>query len=67
MARKISISFKETKKDIDLYNVINELDDKSAEIKFILREYFKNELREVSVNDNKIESYVEKGPNVLDF
>lgn len=66
MARKISISFKETKKDIDLYNIINGLEDKSAEIKSILRKHFK-ELKVAPTEENKPQSYVEKGPNVLDF
>lgn len=33
MARKISISFKETRKDLELYDIINNLDDKSADLK----------------------------------
>ncbi|MDP4147046.1 MAG: circadian clock-controlled protein [Bacillota bacterium] len=36
MAKKISISFKETSKDIALYNAIMNLDDKSHDIKQIL-------------------------------
>ena len=46
MARKISISCKETSKDIELYNYIMRLDDKSAEIKSILRNHFKNNIIE---------------------
>lgn len=37
MARKITISFKETTKDIELYSYLISLEDKSAEIKNILR------------------------------
>lgn len=38
MARKITISFKNTTKDIELFELIMEMEDKSAEIKSILRE-----------------------------
>lgn len=61
MARKISISFKETKKDLELYNYIYALDDKSAEIKAILREAFKDKIS----NDNKCTK--DKSINVMDF
>lgn len=37
MARKITISFKETKKDLELFELLDSLEDKSAEIKAILR------------------------------
>lgn len=37
MAKKISISFKETTKDMELYIKIMSLEDKSNEIKEILR------------------------------
>lgn len=37
MAKKISISFKETKKDQELYNLLMSMEDKSHEIKEILR------------------------------
>jgi len=65
MARKISISFKETKKDLELYNFINSLDDKSSDIKKALREFYKKELNEEGV----IESNKEKSENIniLDF
>lgn len=46
MARKISISFKETTKDIELYNYINSLEDKSAEVKELLRQAIKGIKRE---------------------
>ncbi|WP_161956031.1 hypothetical protein [Clostridium tertium] len=37
MARKITISFKETTKDIELYSYLISLEDKSTEIKNIIR------------------------------
>ena len=67
MARKISISFKETKKDLELYNIINSLDDKSADLKNILREHFKNELNKAPKEDSKSDTYVKEEVNVLDF
>lgn len=63
MARKISISFKETKRDLELYEYINSLDDKSAEIKSILREAFKDKLN----NENKSLKEKDKNINVMDF
>lgn len=44
MARKISISFKKTKKDIELYEYLMSLDDKSADIKNILRNAYKDKM-----------------------
>ena len=37
MARKITISFKETTKDIALYSYLVSLEDKSTEIKDLIR------------------------------
>lgn len=37
MARKITISFKETTKDIELYSYLFSLEDKSTEIKDLIR------------------------------
>ena len=37
MARKITISFKETTKDIALYSYLVSLEDKSTEIKELIR------------------------------
>lgn len=37
MARKITISFKEITKDIELYSYLISLEDKSTEIKNIIR------------------------------
>lgn len=42
MARKISISFKETTKDIELYSYLISLEDKSTEIKDLIRKALKN-------------------------
>lgn len=43
MARKISISFKETTKDIELYSYLVSLEDKSTEIKNLIRKALENE------------------------
>lgn len=65
MARKITISFKETKKDLELFEYLSKLEDKSTEIK--------NLLRKVLVKDNnatKEEKIVESKNNnvdILDF
>lgn len=37
MARKISVSFKETTKDLELYNTLMDMEDKSCEIKQLIR------------------------------
>lgn len=37
MAKKISISFKETTKDMELFIYLNSLEDKSTEIKTLIR------------------------------
>ena len=37
MARKITISFKEVTKDIELYSFLISLEDKSTEIKDLIR------------------------------
>lgn len=64
MARKISISFKETTKDIKLYTFLDSLEDKSADIKKALREYYKKELS----GEEKILKKEEKPKtNILDF
>lgn len=43
MAKKISVSFKETTKDLELYDWVMSMEDKSYEIKQILREVFKKQ------------------------
>lgn len=40
--RKITVSFKNTKKDIALYNVVMNWDDKTYTIKELLRKEFKD-------------------------
>lgn len=42
MARKITISFKETTKDIELYSYLVSLEDKSTEIKDLIRKALKD-------------------------
>lgn len=42
MARKITISFKETTKDIELYSYLISLEEKSNEIKNLIREGLKH-------------------------
>ena len=64
MARKISISFKETTKDIELYNYIMSLEDKSAEIKYLLRQVLKGEKTK---NKDESKENVQEEVNILDF
>lgn len=58
MARKISISFKETKKDIELYDILMQMDDRSSDIKEVLREKYCS---------SKKETTVKKDDNLLEF
>ena len=53
MARKITISFKETKKDLELFEYLSKLEDKSAEIKSLLRKVLVVVLGEVE-STNKL-------------
>jgi|GEM_PF-6218267 len=62
MARKLSISFKETTKDIELYDYLEALEDRSTEIKEILRrglkmksETTKEDKKEKPKNDNDVD------------
>lgn len=67
MARKISVSFKETEKDIRLFDFLKSLDDMSADIKGALRSFYENQMNEKGV---PVEDYVNKADkevNVLDF
>lgn len=64
MARKLSISFKETTKDIQLYTFLNSLEDKSADIKRALREYFKEELYG---EEKSVQKEEKPKANILDF
>lgn len=43
--KKITISFKSTKRDEALFNIINNLDEKSFYIKEALRQYFQEEIK----------------------
>ena len=62
MARKITISFKETTKDIELYSYLISLEDKSAEIKDIIRKGLsKSNLNEKKETENK------EDINILNF
>jgi DNA polymerase I-like protein with 3'-5' exonuclease and polymerase domains len=63
MARKISISFKETTKDIELYNYIMSLEDKSSEVKLLLRKAIKDE----KIIKSEIVEKVEENIDILDF
>ena len=62
MARKITISFKETTKDIELYSYLVSLEDKSAEIKNIIR----NGLSKTNSTEKK-ETEKKEDINILDF
>lgn len=59
MAKKITISFKETKRDTELYIQLMSMEDRSAEIKKILRENFKHA--------ENTEEDVEKDNDLLQF
>ena len=64
MARKITISFKETTKDIELYSYLVSLEDKSAEIKNIIR----NGLSKTNSTENKeIEKKEDIDIDILNF
>lgn len=64
MARKISISFKETRKDLDLYNILMNLDDKSTDIKKILREFFQ---KNSELDMKPIQKDKKEDVNILNF
>ena len=67
MAMKISISFKNTKKDIQLYEHLMNLDDKSAEIKNILRNAYKDKLLSSSEQPDNNKDVKKDTINVTDF
>ena len=67
MAMKISISFKNTKKDIQLYEHLMSLDDKSAEIKNILRNAYKDKLLSSSEQPYNNKDVKKDTINVTDF
>lgn len=62
MARKITISFKETTKDIELYSYLISLEDKSTEIKNIIREGLTK-----STTIGKVNTTNKEDINILDF
>ena len=62
MARKITISFKETTKDIELYSYLVSLEDKSTEIKDIIRKG----LSKTNLNEKK-EAENKEDINILNF
>ena len=62
MARKITISFKETTKDIELYSYLISLEDKSTEIKNIIREGLSK-----STNKRIVEKVNKEEVNILNF
>ena len=64
---KISISFKNTKKDIQLYEHLMSLDDKSAEIKNILRNAYKDKLLSSSEQPDNNKDVKKYTINVTDF
>lgn len=62
MARKITISFKETTKDIELYSYLVSLEDKSTEIKNIIRDGL-NKLK----SENKPEKVQKEDVDIMNF
>jgi hypothetical protein len=63
LARKISISFKETTKDLELYNLLMSMEDKSYEIKQLI----KKALKEDDTAKKEIKNEEMNNVNVLDF
>lgn len=65
MARKITISFKETKKDLELFEYLSKLEDKSAEIKSLLRKVLVKDNN--ATNEEKIVESKNNNVDILDF
>lgn len=65
MARKITISFKETKKDLELFEYLSKLEDKSAEIKSLLRKVLVEGNN--AANEEKIVESKNNNVDILDF
>lgn len=63
MAKKLTISFKENKKDTALYNFINSTDDKSFYIKEALRQVFSSQ---IEAELKKIEDAEDKNKVLLE-
>ncbi|KEH90637.1 hypothetical protein [Clostridium botulinum] len=66
MARKITISFKETKKDLELYNTLMAMEDKSCEIKHLIRRSLKNDTAYKNIDKKADDENIEE-VNILDF
>lgn len=62
MARKITISFKETTKDIELYSYLVSLEDKSTEIKNIIRDGLNK-----SKSENKPKKVQKEDVDIMNF
>lgn len=67
MARKISVSFKETEKDIRLFNFLKSLDDMSADIKAALRDFYRVRLNEKEVPVKDYVKTADEEVDVLNF
>lgn len=65
MARKITISFKETTKDLELFEYLYNLEDKSTEIKSLLRKALTKDNQDIK-EDKRIEKK-SNDINILDF
>lgn len=65
MARKITISFKETTKDLELFEYLYNLEDKSTEIKSLLRKALTKDNQDIK-EDKRIEKK-SNNVNILDF
>ncbi|NFH80311.1 circadian clock-controlled protein [Clostridium botulinum] len=67
MAR-ITVSFKNTEKDMKLYNYWDDMEDKSVEIKKVLRkEMERRKSLENKKDEQKLTKKEEKVNNILDF
>lgn len=63
MARKIDISFKNTKKENEMYEYFSQLEDRSAEIKQILYIWYKKNKK----GEVKEEATKELGVDITNF
>lgn len=66
MARKLSISFKETTKDIELYEYLESLEDRSTEIKELIRRGMKTK-KEIPKEDKKEKVKTDNDVDILNF
>jgi hypothetical protein len=67
---KISISFKHTKKDLELYNCLMKLEDKSTEIKALIRAGMNNSIKEEQIKipgEKPVEIDIVEEVNVMNF